>query len=114
MMRKDWSLESNRPCFESQLCKPTGCPTLSLLLNSPTLDFIFCEMTIKKKKYLFIWLIWALVAARGLRCPLPCGILVPSPGIEPKFPALEDGSLIRGSPENSFFFFSHLFLLVGG
>ena len=57
MMREDWSLESNRPCFESQLCKPTGCPTLSLLLNSPTLNFIFCEMTIKKKKYLFIRLI---------------------------------------------------------
>ena len=90
MMRKNWNLESNRPRFESQLCKPPGCPTLSLLLNFPTLNFILCEMTIRKKKtYLFIWLFWVLIAARELSCPLACGI-------EPESPALAGGSLTRG------------------
>ena len=27
--------------------------------------------------------------ARGFSCPVACGILVPRPGIEPAFPALE-------------------------
>ena len=46
--------------------------------------------------------IWALqclgsvVAARGLRCLLACGILVPRPGIELMPPALEDGVLTAG------------------
>ena len=30
-----------------------------------------------------------LMAARGLSCPVPCGILVPRPGIKPASPALE-------------------------
>ena len=96
MRRKNWNLESNRPRFESQLCKPPGCPILSLLLNFPTLNFILCEMTIKKKEKmcLFIWLFWVLIAAHELSCPLPCGI-------EPESPALADGSLTRGPPGKS-------------
>ena len=31
-------------------------------------------------------------------CPSLCGILIPQPGIKPKFPALEGGFLIPGPP----------------
>ena len=34
----------------------------------------------------------------GLSCPTACGILVPWPGIEPKFPALEGRFLTSGPP----------------
>ena len=43
-------------------------------------------------KYLF---------ASGLSCPLTCGILVPQPGIEPIFLALEGGFLITRQPGKS-------------
>ena len=46
----------------------------------------------------------SLVAAPGLSCPAACGILVPRPGIEPMFPALEGGFLTTGPPEKSLFF----------
>ena len=46
MRRKNWNLESNRPRFESQLCKPPGCPILSLLLNFLSLSFLTCKMRI--------------------------------------------------------------------
>ena len=84
MRRKNWNLESNRPRFESQLCKPPGCPILSLLLNFPTLNFILCEMTIKKKKKmcLFIWLFWVLIAAHELLI-----------GIDSRLCVLETGNL---------------------
>ena len=68
-------------------------------------------------KYLFIYLFLAasslscgtrapqfmgsLVAAPGLSCPVACGILVPRPGIEPLFPALEGGFLTTGPPGQS-------------
>ena len=56
-------------------------------------------------KYLFIyfWLRQVLVAARRLlsSCGVPCGILVPRPGIEPTSPALEGGFLITGAPGKS-------------
>ena len=41
----------------------------------------------------------SLVAACRLNCPLACGVLVPRPGIEPEFPALEGEFLTTGSPE---------------
>ena len=43
----------------------------------------------------------SLVAAPGLSCPAACGILVPRPGIEPMFPALEGGFLTTGPPGKS-------------
>ena len=79
--------------------------------------------------YLFIWLCWVLVAACGifslqrmsfsscgawvpecvgsvvvacgLSCPVACGILVPWPGMEPAFPALEGRFLTTGPPGKS-------------
>ena len=47
---------------------------------------------------------WALermgsvVVARGLSCPVACGILVPQAAIEPASPALEGGFLTTGPP----------------
>ena len=45
----------------------------------------------------------SLIVVCGLSCPVACGILVPQPGIEPVFPALEGGSFTTGpagkSPE---------------
>ena len=43
----------------------------------------------------------SVVARHGLSCPVACGILVPRPGIEPAFPALEDGFLTTGPPGKS-------------
>ena len=43
----------------------------------------------------------SVVAARRLSCPAACGILVPQPGIEPAFPALEGGFLTTGPPGKS-------------
>ena len=37
----------------------------------------------------------------GLSCPRACGVLVPQPGIEPTFPALEGGFLTTGPPGES-------------
>lgn len=42
-----------------------------------------------------------LIAARGLSCPVPCGILVPRPGIEPMSCAPEDRFLTVGPPGKS-------------
>ena len=53
---------------------------------------------------------WALgaralvVVAHGLSFPAVCGILVPTPRIKPRSPALADGLLISGPPEKSPFF----------
>ena len=43
----------------------------------------------------------SLVEARGLSCPVACGILVPWPGIEPPAPALEGGFFTTGPPRKS-------------
>ena len=43
----------------------------------------------------------SVVEARGLSCPMACGILFPWPGIKPKSPALEGGFLTTGSPGKS-------------
>ena len=40
----------------------------------------------------------SLVVARRLSCPVVCGILVPRPGIEPTYPALEARFLTTGPP----------------
>ena len=55
-----------------------------------SLDLIF-SLQLKlillfKKIYLFL-LCWAFIVAREHSCPLPCGIWVPQPGIEPVSPA---------------------------
>ena len=39
--------------------------------------------------------------AHGLSCPTGCGILVPQPGIEPEFAALEGEVLTTGPPGKS-------------
>ena len=52
----------------------------------------------------------SVVVARGLSCPVACGILVPQPGIKPTSPALEGGFFTTGSPGKSlltYFFTSH-------
>ena len=46
-------------------------------------------------------LVGSVVAAHALSCPAACGILVPRPGIEPAFPALEGGFLTPGPPGKS-------------
>ena len=43
----------------------------------------------------------SLVEARGLSCPVVCGILVPRPGIEPMSPALEGRFFTTGPPGKS-------------
>ena len=43
----------------------------------------------------------SVVVARGLSCPVACGIFVPSPGIEPTPPALEGRFLTTGPPGKS-------------
>ena len=43
-----------------------------------------------------------------LSCPMACGILVPRPGIEPLYPALEGGFLTTGLPGKAFSFFLSL------
>ena len=40
----------------------------------------------------------SVVAVRGLSCPTACGILVPQPGTEPVFLALEGRFLTTGPP----------------
>ena len=43
----------------------------------------------------------SVAAARGLSCPVACGILVPRPGIEPMSSALESRFLTTGPPRKS-------------
>ena len=76
------------------------CEPFSSILASSFFFLIFI--------YLFIWLRQELVAACGLfhvacglSCPVACGILVPRPGIEPAFLALEGVFLTTGPPGKS-------------
>ena len=46
--------------------------------------------------YFHFSLFWITVAMHGFSCPVACVVLVPQPGIEPQFPALE-GGLTTGS-----------------
>ena len=43
----------------------------------------------------------SVVAEGGLGCSIVCGILVPQPGIQPMYPALQGGSLTAGPPGKS-------------
>ena len=45
----------------------------------------------------------SLVAVSRLDCPVACGVLVPRPGMEVVFPALEDRFLTTGPPGKSLF-----------
>ena len=60
--------------------------------------------------FIYFWLPWVFVAARGLSCPVACGILVVRPEIEPMSPALEGGSFTTGPPEKSSFLFWNFIL----
>ena len=51
----------------------------------------------------------SVIAVSGLICPMACGVLVPWPGIEPTFPALEGRFVTTGPPGKSSPFLS-LFL----
>ena len=99
---------------------PAGCPRCPFFFSS----FFFFNI------YVFIWLRWVLVVARGifiaacgifhcsvrdlslqrvgsvvaalgLSCPVACGILVPQPGIKSASPALEGAFLTSGPPRKS-------------
>ena len=61
-----------------------------------------------------LWPTCSVVVALGLSFPVACGILVPRPGIEPTYPALEGGLLTPGPPGKSQFlyFFLNLFLFL--
>ena len=56
----------------------------------------------------------SVAVVRGLGCPAACGILVPRPGTEPTFPALEGRFFTTGppgkSPYLSFCYFEHIYL----
>ena len=60
--------------------------------------------------FIYFWLPWVFIAARGLSCPVVCGILVPRPEIEPMSPALEGGFFTTGLPEKSRFLFWNFIL----
>ena len=59
---------------------------------------------------------WALVVVHGLSCSKACGILVPQPGIEPAFPALQGRFLTprttRKVPAVFFVIFCFYFILA--
>ena len=46
----------------------------------------------------FSLIVDSVLAVSGLNCPMACGILVPRPGIELMFPALQGGFLTTGPP----------------
>ena len=54
----------------------------------------------------------SLVIPLRLSCPVACGILVPWPGTESVFPALESGFLTTGSPGKSPYVLLNPFLLA--
>ena len=51
--------------------------------------------------FFFFWLCWVFIVAHEFSYPVPCGILVSRPGIEPMSPALEGGFLTAGPPGKS-------------
>ena len=52
-------------------------------------------------RLLFLHHTGSLVAVKRFSCPVAYGVLVPCPGIEPTFSALECGFLITGPPGKS-------------
>ena len=56
----------------------------------------------------------SLVATPGLSCPMACGILVPRPGTEPTFPALEGGFLTTRPPGKfrMYYFLCHILFFL--
>ena len=56
---------------------------------------------------------WSVVVACGPGCSVACWILVPWPGIEPTFPALQGEFLTTGpsgKPQSLYFVFWHIYL----
>ena len=51
--------------------------------------------------FLWLWLVSPGAVTLRPRCPVPCGVLIPWPGIEPTFPALQGGCLTTGPPRRS-------------
>ena len=47
----------------------------------------------------------SVVVLCRLSCPVACGILLPQPGVELEFPALEDRFLTKGPPGKSLLLF---------
>ena len=92
----------------------------ALEINYLPCDYFGCDgwlsaRTLLLKKKLFMYLSalglscshpGSLVVAQGLSCPAACRILliVPEPGIEPEFPALEGGFLTTGPPRKSLYY----------
>ena len=48
-----------------------------------------------------LWCVGSVVVTCGLCCSVACGILVPQPGIESMYPALQNGFLTTGPPGKS-------------
>ena len=63
---------------------------------------------------LLLWCRDSLVVARGLTCSTACRVLVPQPGVKPKFPTLQ-GRFFFFLPLSFFFFLSFwtLYLVLG-
>ena len=62
-----------------------------------------------------MWHAGSVAVARGLSCPMACGILVARPGIEPASPVLEGGFFTTGPPGKSqrgYFFTHKIFFLI--
>ena len=55
----------------------------------------------------------SLVVKHGLSFPVACGLLVPTPGMEPASPAVEGGLLTTGQPGKSLELFDFYFHLLG-
>ena len=51
----------------------------------------------------------SLVVKHGLSFPVACGLLVPTPGMEPASPAVEGGLLTTGQPGKSLELFDFYF-----
>ena len=59
-----------------------------------------------------LWLMGLLVAACGVSCSGPCGILVPGPGIEPSSPCIAKQILYWATREVPTFFHVHSLLAL--
>ena len=68
----------------------------SLLTSTVSLCFHSCFLT-----FVYLAALGQSCCLRDLHCPVACRILIPWPGIEPEFPALQGGLLTTGVPGKS-------------
>ena len=73
----------------------SACPT-SLLTSTVSLCFQSCLLV-----FVCLAALGHSCCLRDLHCPVACRILIPWPGIEPEFPALQVGLLTTGLPGKS-------------